>query len=266
MCKYSPFHDQFISPPPAGNTTFLFETPTSRGDFNNHPDLETRTVLVTFNQSSYRYFADKKLYVRYNLFQQYKRDMEDRNTNHAYFFMFTPLVKGPYGLPPILNVGIFNNEMVEHAGNRSLVLGWTSLLPDDERAPLGYTAEMVREMSAAIKASKYTFRILEFDAVHASWSNLLLDDLFNVTKYVMFFSSEDTLQVAEDVNVPALNRMVKQCGLNRTFLKVHESIRDFIIPPPPTRKRRTRFFLRNLATNLKSTWFSFVLWTSVFRW
>lgn len=226
-------------------------------------------MLVTFNQSSYRYFADKKLYVRYNLYQYYKRDIEYRTTNHPYFFMFTPLVKGPYGLPPILHVGIFNSQMAEYADNRSLVLGWTSLLPDDEKAPLGYTAEMVREMSAAIKTSKYTFQILEFDAVHASWSGQLLNDLFNVTKYVLFFSPEDTLQVAEDINVPELNRMVKQCGLNRTFLKVHDSVRDFIIPPPPTRKRRNRFFLRSVATCrgiIIPTRFLIAVWTIVFRW
>lgn len=230
-----------------GNTTFLFETPTVRGDFNNHPDLYAGTVLVTFNQTSYRNFADKKLYVRYNYLHQYSRDVQDKETHRSFFFMHTPLVKGPYGLDPLFNVSTFNERFAQVARDRVLVLSWTSLYPDDELAPFGYTAEMVKEMQATIRAAQYTFQVLEFDAVHASWSGRLLGDLFHVTKWVLFFASEETLEVANLINVPELKRMVGECGLNRTFLRVHDSVREVLVPlEVETRKRRrSRFHARN---------------------
>lgn len=230
--------------------TFLFETPTVRGDFNNHPDLNAFKVLVTFNQSSFRNYADKKLYVRYNYYRQYTADARWPATNFEFFFLFTPLVKGPYGLEPLFDVKYFNQNITGKFRERTAVLGWTSLYPAEEHTPFGYTAEMVKEMHKVMTEVNYTFRVIEFDAVHASWSGDLLKSLYFVTTWVMFFIPETTEYTEKLVNVPHLDKMVKECGLNRTYLKVHDSIRDFIIPPPPTKKKRqARFHAKTGVTS-----------------
>lgn len=217
--------------------TFLYESTNERGHFNNNPDLDPESVAMFFNQSSYRYLADKKLFVHYEKFSHYKQDLETKNTNHPFFFMFTPLAKGPYGSDPIMSPAQFKN-LTKHIHNRTLVLGWSSRIPKDPRENFGYDEDMVKAMHAQIEAVNYNFPVIEFDAVHASWSGRVLFSLFNVTDYVLFFNTEATLELAQAINVPQLNRMVKRCGLNRTYLRVSETIRNFIIPPRPTRKRR----------------------------
>lgn len=258
----------FNNPFTAGNITFLFETPTVNGDFNHHPDLDAKSVLITFNQSSYRNFADKKLYVRYNFPHQYRSDLYEPNTHFSFFLMFTPLVKGPFGVDPLFDVQTFNQEFADKYAHRKAVLGWTSSYPDDEEAQYGYTPEMVREMQLTIEQANYTFPIIEFDAVHASWSGNLLHDLFRVTRWVMFFT-EEVLDVAGLINTPELNRMVKECGLNRTYLKVPEYIRQFIVPPPPSRKkRRWKFHARNAGARVGSISIDKValLWPMLLIW
>lgn len=225
-----------------GNTTFLFELPGDKGLFNGHPDLTTDSILVTYNQSSFRNYADKKLYLRFEIYRYYRDAFWSADTNFRFFYISTPLLKGPYGLNPLFGIDDYNQKFAPEVEERTVVVGWTSLYPDDETAPVGYTQEMVKEMHFVLNTSKVPFPVLEFDAVHASWSGDLLDSLFHVTDFVMFTTFDEGPTLAKRTNATELNRMVQLCGLNRTYLRVHQSIRDLIDPPPPRRTKKPMKF------------------------
>lgn len=171
----------------------------------------------------------------------YEDVLDESDTDFTFFFLSTPLVKGPYGHDLLFDVATFRKKFAPKIKHRVPVISWTVLYPDDELAPLGYTGEMVQEMHVAMQSANFTFLIIQFDAVHASWSGHLLDSLFQVTKSVLFFAEAETEQVAGIINVPELARMVKECGLNRTFLRVPESVREFISPKVKKRKRKPIF-------------------------
>lgn len=214
---------------------------------------------MTFNQSSYRNFADKKLYMRYNHEHQYAQNLL-LDTNYRFFFIFTPLLRGPYGLEPHFDIGTFSTVYAPMMGQRVAVLGWTSLYPDDTQAPYGYSVEMVREMHEVIRATNFTFPVLEFDAVHASWSGDLLTSLLNVTEFVIFFAKEESLEVAALINKGELYRIVRLCGLHRTYLRLHDTLREFVVPPPPTkRKKRWRFRPLSNSVSRKTLHFALIL-------
>lgn len=182
--------------------------------------------------------------MRFNYFTEYEDALDESETDFTFFFLATPLVKGPYGHDLLFDVATFRKKFAPEIKHRVPVISWTVLYPDDELAPLGYTAENVQEMHVVMESANFTFLIIEFDAVHASWSGHLLDSLFQVTQLVMFFAEAETEEVARLINVPELARMVKVCGLNRTYLRVPESVREFIVPKVRKRKRRPVFHKR----------------------
>lgn len=198
-----------------------------------NPDLSPRTLCRSLNTSFYRAYADKKLYVRFPARSILLNEFQADSGSYPFYHMEIALAKGPYGIDPFVSGKEFD-EYTPLIQRRQMVVGWTTKYPEEDGSAMGYTKKDVRAMFSALKKVRsYSFPFIEFEAVHASHSVDILEDLFNATKFVLISTLDQTEKTARMINLPELNRMVNICGKNRVFLNVPDSVRYYIVPPPP---------------------------------
>lgn len=208
-----------------GNNTFMREE-TVHNQIHGTYDIHLSSLLLVMNRTIYRELADKKLYIdSHNTATLKSVLVGNQFAKFHYFYVYVPLIQGPNGASPLLDVGGLL-KIEKDIKFRNVVVGWTVSYPVEVDALFGYESEQVLRMREALDNITIEIVMLEVDALHASWSNNQLQSVLFATKYILFRTLEMSDETMSRVNYDHLRNMIFYCGLNRSYLDVSDELRN----------------------------------------